>query len=205
MSTPPSPPPPTPPHIQDVTFHPCVNLGRFNAERVAAFVPPDGEFELMRYRCGDGVSLPFRVLPTVTEIGRTRVEVSVRVKATFDGRLSASNVTLAVPVPPTTASAVCHVSAGKARYDPKKGCVIWKLARLAGQAEATLLATVDLVATTRAPRPWARPPAALSFTLPAFAASGLRVQYLKVWEKAGYGVDKWVRKLCVGGDYAVRI
>lgn len=36
---------------QDVTFHPCVNLGRFNAEKVVSFVPPDGEFELMKYRC----------------------------------------------------------------------------------------------------------------------------------------------------------
>lgn len=41
--------PETPP--QDVTFHPCVNLGRFNAEKVVSFVPPDGEFELMKYRC----------------------------------------------------------------------------------------------------------------------------------------------------------
>ena len=39
---------------QDVTFHPCVNLGRFNAEKVVSFVPPDGEFELMKYRCTGG-------------------------------------------------------------------------------------------------------------------------------------------------------
>jgi AP-2 complex subunit mu-1 len=159
----------------------------------------------MRYRCADGVALPFRVLPSVTDVGRTRVEVSVRLKAAFDARLAATAVVLAVPVPPTTAAAACHVSAGKAKYDPKRGAVVWKLRRMPGQAEATLLANVDLVATTREPRPWARPPAALSFSLPAYAASGLRVQYLKVWEKGGYGVDKWVRKLCVAGDYAVRI
>ena len=39
------------PVLQDVTFHPCVNLGRFNAEKVVSFVPPDGEIELMKYRC----------------------------------------------------------------------------------------------------------------------------------------------------------
>lgn len=37
--------------LEDVTFHPCVNLGRFQAEQVVSFVPPDGEFELMKYRC----------------------------------------------------------------------------------------------------------------------------------------------------------
>ena len=49
--------------LQDVTFHQCVNLGRFNTEKVVSFVPPDGEFELMKYRCQEGISLPFKVRP----------------------------------------------------------------------------------------------------------------------------------------------
>ena len=61
--------------MQDVTFHQCVNLGRFNTEKVVSFVPPDGEFELMKYRCQEGISLPFRVLPIINEMGRTRLEV----------------------------------------------------------------------------------------------------------------------------------
>lgn len=61
--------------MQDVTFHQCVNLGRFNTEKVVSFVPPDGEFDLMKYRCQEGISLPFRVLPIINEMGRTRLEV----------------------------------------------------------------------------------------------------------------------------------
>ena len=61
--------------LQDVTFHQAVNLGRYNAEKVVSFVPPDGEFELMKYRCQDGISSPFNVLSVITEQGRTRVEV----------------------------------------------------------------------------------------------------------------------------------
>lgn len=41
--------------------------------------------------------------------------------------------------------------------------------------------------------------------VPMFSASGLRVQYLKVWEKSSYKVDKWVRKVCRSGDYNIRI
>ena len=41
--------------------------------------------------------------------------------------------------------------------------------------------------------------------VPMFSASGLRVQYLKVWEKSNYKVDKWVRKVCKSGDYNIRI
>ena len=40
--------------------------------------------------------------------------------------------------------------------------------------------------------------------VPMYSASGLRVQYLKVWEKSGYKVDKWVRKVCKSGDYNIR-
>lgn len=37
-----------------------------------------------------------------------------------------------------------------------------------------------------------------------YSASSVRVQYLKVWEKSSYKVDKWVRKLCKSGDYHFR-
>ena len=33
---------------EDVTFHQCVNLGTYEAQRVVTFIPPDGEFELMK-------------------------------------------------------------------------------------------------------------------------------------------------------------
>lgn len=35
--------------IDDVTFHQCVKLGKFDSDRTISFVPPDGEFELMRF------------------------------------------------------------------------------------------------------------------------------------------------------------
>ncbi len=63
--------------FQDVTFHQAVNLGRYEQEKVVSFVPPDGEFELMKYRCQDGIQSPFSVLPVIAEQGRTRVEVRV--------------------------------------------------------------------------------------------------------------------------------
>lgn len=37
--------------MQDVTFHQCVNLGRFNAEKVVGFVPPDGEVRVHACEC----------------------------------------------------------------------------------------------------------------------------------------------------------
>jgi len=34
--------------LDDCRFHQCVSLANFDADRSISFVPPDGEFELMR-------------------------------------------------------------------------------------------------------------------------------------------------------------
>jgi AP-2 complex subunit mu-1 len=191
--------------LEDVTFHQCVNLGRFNTEKVVSFVPPDGEFELMKYRCQEGISLPFRVLPIINEMGRTRLEANIKVKSSFGNKLFALNVVISVPVPDNTAKADIQCSIGKAKYDSKKHALVWKIKRFTGQTEVNLAAQIELIATTREKKPWARPPIQMSFQVPMFSASGLRVQYLKVWEKSNYKVDKWVRKVCKSGDYNIRI
>ena len=41
--------------LEDVKFHQCVRLSRFENDRTISFIPPDGEFELMSYR---SVSMP---------------------------------------------------------------------------------------------------------------------------------------------------
>lgn len=35
--------------LEDCQFHQCVRLGKFDSDRTISFIPPDGEFELMRY------------------------------------------------------------------------------------------------------------------------------------------------------------
>lgn len=35
--------------LDDCRFHQCVRLHDFNSNRTISFIPPDGEFELMRY------------------------------------------------------------------------------------------------------------------------------------------------------------
>lgn len=63
--------------IDDITFHRCVRLGQFDQDRTISFIPPDGEFELMKYRITQNVNLPFRVIPLVVEHGSARVEYEV--------------------------------------------------------------------------------------------------------------------------------
>jgi AP-2 complex subunit mu-1 len=34
--------------LDDLTFHQCVKLGKFDSDRTVSFIPPDGEFILMK-------------------------------------------------------------------------------------------------------------------------------------------------------------
>ena len=36
--------------LEDIKFHQCVRLARFENDRTISFTPPDGEFDLMTYR-----------------------------------------------------------------------------------------------------------------------------------------------------------
>lgn len=42
--------------LEDVKFHQCVRLSRFENDRTISFIPPDGEFELMSYRLSTHVN-----------------------------------------------------------------------------------------------------------------------------------------------------
>lgn len=44
--------------MEDVKFHQCVRLSRFESDRTISFIPPDGESELMSYRINTHVSKP---------------------------------------------------------------------------------------------------------------------------------------------------
>ncbi|KAH9297699.1 hypothetical protein KI387_029381, partial [Taxus chinensis] len=165
--------------LDDVTFHQCVNLTRFNSEKTVSFVPPDGEFELMKYRITEGVSLPFRVLPTIKELGRTRLEVNVKVKSAFGVKMFAMGVVVKVPVPKQTAKANFQVTTGRAKYNASIDSLVWKIRKFPGQTEATMSAEVELISTMVEKKAWTRPPIQMEFQVPMFTASGLRVRFLK--------------------------
>ncbi|KAJ8092756.1 clathrin associated protein complex medium subunit [Marasmius tenuissimus] len=116
--------------LDDCQFHQCVRLNDFDADRSISFIPPDGEFELMKYRATSNVKLPLRVIPTVTEIGTTKVSYDVTIKTNFHNKLSATGVVLRIPTPLNTTNVECQVANGKAKYVPAENVVVWKYVAL---------------------------------------------------------------------------
>lgn len=89
-------------------------------------MPPDGEFEMMRYRATSNVNLPFKVQPIVEEIGRSRVDYTVHLRANFDSKLAATNVVVRIPTPLNTTKVESKVVNGKAKYTPDENAIVWK-------------------------------------------------------------------------------
>jgi len=191
--------------IDDCTFHRCVSLGRFDADRTITFIPPDGDFELMKYRVTENINLPFKVIAAIQEDGQTRVSINVKLSATFSEKLFASSVVVKIPVPENTARCKIKTTMGRAKYSPEDSAIIFKLKRFQGQSESMLSADVTLMPTVNKVA-WSRPPIGLDFSVPMFTASGVHVRFLKVFDKSGYTTNRWVRYITKSGDnYNIRI
>uniref|UniRef100_A0A8B9EGX3 Adaptor related protein complex 2 subunit mu 1 n=1 Tax=Anser cygnoides TaxID=8845 RepID=A0A8B9EGX3_ANSCY len=179
--------------IDDCTFHQCVRLSKFDSERSISFIPPDGEFELMRYRTTKDIILPFRVIPLVREVGRTKLEVKVVIKSNFKPSLLAQKIEVRIPTPLNTSGVQVICMKGKAKYKASENAIVWKIKRMAGMKESQISAEIELLPTNDKKK-WARPPISMNFEVP-FAPSGLKVRYLKVFEpKLNYSdhdVIKW--------------
>ncbi|KAJ3415311.1 hypothetical protein HDV05_005181 [Chytridiales sp. JEL 0842] len=188
--------------LDDAQFHQCVRLANFEENRTINFIPPDGEFELMRYRSTNNVHLPFRVHAVVNELSNV-VEYKISIRALFDSKIFAQNVVIKIPTPPNTASAKTNLTAGRAKYVGSENAIVWKITKFQGHQEYLISCEAELTPTTNK-KAWSRPPISMDFQVLMFTSSGLMVRYLKIFEKSNYQSVKWVRYMTKAGSYQIR-
>jgi len=192
--------------LEDVTFHQCVKLARFESDRTISFVPPDGEFELMSYRLNTNVKPLIWVESVVEQYKGSRVEYFVKARSQFKERSVANDVKIFIPVPKDADSPKFKASIGSVKYAPEKDCIIWTIKQFQGSREYLmrahfgLPAVVDEEATAEG-----RPPMTVQFEIPYFTVSGIQVRYLKIIERSGYQALPWVRYITKSGDYQIRM
>ncbi|KZT60062.1 clathrin adaptor, mu subunit [Calocera cornea HHB12733] len=191
--------------MEDVKFHQCVRLSRFESDRTISFIPPDGEFELMTYRLSTPVKPLIWVEAAVESYRGSRVEYMVKVKAQFKRRSQANNVEIYVPVPEDADTPKFRASTGGVQYAPEKSAFVWKIKQLGGGREFLMRAHFGLPSVKNADDVDRRPPIQVKFEIPYFTVSGIQVRYLKIVEKSGYQALPWVRYITQSGDeYALR-
>ncbi|CAN4100506.1 unnamed protein product [Withania somnifera] len=162
--------------LDDIKFHQCVRLARFENDRTISFIPPDGSFDLMTYRLTTQVKPLIWVEAQVERHSRSRVEMSVKARSQFKERSTATNVEIDVPVPSDAMSPNIRTSMGYATYAPERDAVVWKIKSFPGSKDYMMRAEFRLPSVISEDTPPDRKaPIRVKFEIPYFTVSGIQV------------------------------
>lgn len=193
--------------LEDIKFHQCVRLARFENDRTISFIPPDGEFELMSYRLNTQVKPLIWVEAVVEPHSHSRIEYMIKAKSQFKSRSIANNVEIVIPVPRDVDSPSFKASIGTVTYYPDRDAVVWTIKQFAGTKEYLMRAHFGLpsISADESSNEQWKAPIEVKFEIPYFTVSGLQVRYLKIIEKSGYQALPWVRYITMNGNYQLRM
>ena len=130
--------------MEDVKFHQCVRLSRFETDRTISFIPPDGEFELMSYRLNTQVKPLIWVECIVESHSGSRIEYMLKAKAQFKRRSTANNVEISIPVPDDADTPRFRTNIGSVHYAPETSSIVWKIKQFGGGKEFLMRAELGL-------------------------------------------------------------
>jgi len=191
--------------MEDIRFHQCVRLSRFENDRTISFIPPDGEFELMQYRLNTVVKPLIWIEAHVEPHSHSRIEYMIKAKSNFKRRSTANNVEIIIPVPSDADSPSFKASVGTVQYVPDKDAIVWSIKQFQGQKEFLMRAHFGLPSVSGETSGPVKAPISVKFEIPYFTVSGIQVRYLKIIEKSGYQALPWVRYITQNGDYQIRM
>lgn len=191
--------------LEDIKFHQCVKLNRFESDRTISFVPPDGDFELMSYRLSTKLRPLVHVVVQLVRHGSSRVEMALTAKTTFKKNSAANFVDISIPIPLDAEPPQAKAGYGTIAYTPANECLLWSMKNVPGGKEFKCSCTYILPSVRASdPNAISKRPIGVKFELPYFTVSGFQVRYLKVTEKSNYEALPWVRYLTQNGEYQIR-
>lgn len=198
--------------LDDCNFHECCDLSSFKSQKYLTLTPPEGEFVAMNYRItnGDALHPPFRISPTLKDLGDAKYELVIRVRLDLSHKQTASNVVLSCAMPQSTASVNCSSSTSTMEYLPSERRIEWKVKVWPGLQDHQCSAKIqlnleDATQKTRAKREIG--PISLGFELIHYCASRLNVKYLRSVGSSGATSNVWkgVRYVTVPSNYVCRV
>jgi AP-3 complex subunit mu len=184
--------------LDDVSFHPCVRLGRWQQSRVLSFVPPDGNYKLMEYCVRSNVQLPLYVKPQISfHDGSGKVTILVGTKIGSD--TSVENVRITIPWDKSVVSCTLTSAYGKVEFNELTKVLVWELGRLPAEKNPMLSGSVNLAPGVKTTSPNVE----VGFKVSMFSSSGIKVDSLAV-HQVNYKPYKGIRVITKGGRIEVR-
>ena len=193
--------------MDDFKFHNCVNINKFESDRVIEFIPPDGFFTLMNYRLNLKIKPLIWVEVERKELASTKMKYLVKAKSNCKPKSTANNVSIYIPVPNDLQNPLFKSSLGSVTYSPDKEVLIWSIRRFPGMKETNLIIqfNVPSLRGTENKSKYLKKPIEVKFEIPSFTVSGIQVRYLKITETSGYQAYPYVKYVTKNGEYQIRM
>jgi len=197
--------------LDNVNFHECVQLEKFEQERMLVLEPPHGEFVLMNFHIGalrhEG-QIPFRVMPTLAAVSEYKQELRLQIRAEFPDKYHGANVKVTFTVPKSSTGATVELMPGAKQqtweYDDATKTVTWLIRKFPGGSTQAI--SCKFVVKSEANVHKEMGPVSLAFEIPMYNISQLQVQHLKIVERnKSYNPHRWVRCLTHAESYICRI
>jgi len=186
--------------MEDVSFHPCVLINRWEREQAMAFVPPDGKFRLMEFRSKGNISMPIYVQPHILfSEGTGSLSIMVGTKQVTDKLVE--DIVVKVPFPNNCSGITLTSKVGTVDCDENTKVVIWRIKNLGPKQAAPVLEGTFAWDLETVP---VRPVVTVGFTVNTWSASGLKVDSLTLLNES-YNHFKGVKSITKGGNIQIRL
>jgi AP-3 complex subunit mu len=215
--------------IDDCSFHPCVRYNRFERDKVVSFVPPDGAFELMRYKmqtraqaAGPCYCQPHLSFDYKNNLGSISVKIGVKQTSSLSFGSSkktsavVEDVVLTIPFPRNVRTANLSVTGGTVMYEESTRVAKWLVGKLGEDISLQLTGSIVLsspptggttspsLASSAPGMDEVAPPIEMHWKVPMASVSGLAVGSLQLLNE-NYKISyKGVRTLVKSGKYLIR-
>lgn len=130
---------PNPLYIDDMNFHPTVNVESFEQSRCLDLIGPEGEFTVMNYRSTHSFYPPILIQPSVEQVSEYKLDIVLKVTTTFAPELKCDELLISFRTPAITSSCKCELPEEAKKqvtdYSDMKRLVMWKIGDASGQKE----------------------------------------------------------------------
>eukprot|EP01127_Copromyxa_protea_P005529 TRINITY_DN15451_c0_g1_i1.p1 TRINITY_DN15451_c0_g1~~TRINITY_DN15451_c0_g1_i1.p1 ORF type:complete len:419 (-),score=62.16 TRINITY_DN15451_c0_g1_i1:35-1291(-) len=186
--------------IDDIGFHPCVRLKRWDQERVVSFIPPDGKFFMAKYIVRNNVPMPIYVKPQIL-IGEQNgtVHVMVGSKHVAPGNKEIENIIVTIPFSKNCIGTSLTSKVGTVTFDEQTKVCRWKIPQL----PKTVTPILEGSFTFDPEHPPSKPTIGVYFEIQTWSCSGIKVDTLSILNEK-YSHFKGVKALTCGGQVQIR-
>ena len=191
--------------LEDIKFHQCVRLARFENDRTISFIPPDGQFDLMNYR----ITTPHQTAAVGGGERRDRAdrggvhgEAQDPVQGATERDGGGDQAAAAAAADATSPEVKCGL--GAVTYAPEQEAMLWKIKTVPGGKEVLMRAKFSLpsVSALEDDGPaQKKPPITVKYEIPYFTVSPRPGSSRQGDREALVPALPWVRYITRSGNY----